>query len=177
MKPGKGKTSSSFLRVWGKLSFPSCVFLPSVSLYPHGDHVTSEAPGPQNVVVSPHTRQFSETPSGFPTLETGVWHALPGYGIGFHRLKAQSLKTASIPQTHTHTHFRCQSQDQTVTYASSNLPAVDEFPMTHLLGFHYFLKLNYFWLNWVFALWHVGFNPQTRDQTHIPYIERKFLKH
>ena len=51
---------------------PTCVFLPSVSLYPHGDHITSETPGPQYVVVSPHTRQFSETPSGFPILETGV---------------------------------------------------------------------------------------------------------
>ena len=74
--------------------------------------------------------------------------------------------------------FRCQSQDQIVTYASSDLPAVDQFPMTPLLGFHYFLKLNYFWLNWVLvALWHVGFNPQTRDQTYIPCIGRRFLNH
>ena len=102
MKPGKGKTSSSFLCVWGKLSFPSCVFLPSVSLYPHGDHITSETPGHQYVVVSPYTRQFSVTPAGLPTLETGVWYALPGDGIGFHLWN--HLSPSRLPPTPRHTH-------------------------------------------------------------------------
>lgn len=40
------------------------------------------------------------------------WHYLHGDSITFHRLKAQSYKTAPLP------HFRCQSQVQVVACAS-----------------------------------------------------------
>ena len=79
------------------------------------------------VAFFPHTKQFSTTPAGCPT----VWlnsDSLPGESTRSHRLGAQSHETASSP-------FRRQLQVQVVTCASDQLAIGQRFHDV-LFGFH-----------------------------------------